>query len=280
MKPIILCIMDGVGMRKEKHGNAFLQANTPNFDKLWKNYPNSLLIASGKEVGLPENQMGNSEVRHTNIGAGRIVYQPLQIINNEVESKKIYDNLEINKVIDYVNQKDSKLHILGLLSDGGIHSHINHLFAMIDMAKKKNIKKLYLHMFLDGRDTKPASAKIFLDELNEYIKKTNLGVIATVSGRYYAMDRDNRWDRVKLAYDAIVDGNGNKDNNYDAVLEKSYENKVYDEFIIPTILDEKGKIESNDGLIVFNYRPDRLRELFSAITNQKFNGFKRKFIDG
>ncbi len=278
MKPIVLCILDGVGIRKEEHGNAFAQAAKPNFDFLWNKYPHSLLEASGELVGLPHGQMGNSEVGHMNIGAGRIVYQPLQLINEKIKNGDFFDNKEYIDVMDYVNERDSKLHIFGLLSDGGIHSHINHLFAILDMAKKNGIKKLYLHMFLDGRDTLPDVAETYLDKLAKKIDEIDLGVIATISGRYYAMDRDNRWDRVSLAYNAIANADGIEYDNYHDAIKDSYANKIYDEFVLPTVLDKNGTVEENDGMILFNYRPDRGRELFSAFTNPKFTGFERKFI--
>ena len=278
MKPIVLCILDGVGIRNEEHGNAFAQAAKPNFDFLWSKYPHSLLEASGELVGLPHGQMGNSEVGHMNIGAGRIVYQPLQLINEKIKNGDFFNNEEYKNVMEYVNEKDSKLHIFGLLSDGGIHSHINHLFAILDMAKQNGVKKLYLHMFLDGRDTLPEVAETYLNELSKKIKDIDLGVIATISGRYYAMDRDNRWDRVSLAYNAIANADGIEYSNYHDAIKDSYANKIYDEFVLPTVLDKNGKVEENDGMILFNYRPDRGRELFSAFTNPKFTGFERRFI--
>jgi len=278
MKPIVLCILDGVGIRKEEHGNAFAKATKPNFDFLWNKYPHSLLEASGELVGLPYGQMGNSEVGHMNIGAGRIVYQPLQLINEKIKNGEFFNNEEYKNVMEYVNKRDSKLHIFGLLSDGGIHSHINHLFAILDMAKQNGVKKVYLHMFLDGRDTLPEVAEKYLDELSKKISDINLGIIATISGRYYAMDRDNRWDRVSLAYNAIANADGIEYSNYHDAIKDSYTNKIYDEFVLPTVLDKSGVVEENDGMILFNYRPDRGRELFSALTNPKFTGFERKFI--
>ncbi len=278
MKPVVLCILDGVGIRKEEHGNAFAKAAKPNFDFLWNKYPHSLLEASGELVGLPHGQMGNSEVGHMNIGAGRVVYQPLQLINEKIKSGEFFNNEEYKNVMEYVTEKDSKLHVFGLLSDGGIHSHINHLFAILDMAKQNGVKKLYLHMFLDGRDTLPEVAEMYLDNLSKKIEDINLGVIATISGRYYAMDRDNRWDRVSLAYNAIANADGIEYSNYHDAIKDSYANKIYDEFVLPTVLDKSGMVEENDGMILFNYRPDRGRELFSALTNPKFTGFERKFI--
>jgi 2,3-bisphosphoglycerate-independent phosphoglycerate mutase len=279
MQPLVLCILDGVGIRNEKHGNAFSMAKKPNFDFLWNKYPHSLLEASGELVGLPHGQMGNSEVGHMNIGAGRVVYQPLQLINEKIKNKEFYDNKEYLSVIDYVNKNNSKLHIFGLLSDGGIHSHINHLFAIMDMAKQNGIKKLYLHMFLDGRDTLPDVAEKYLDMLSTKINELDLGVIATISGRYYAMDRDNRWERVILAYNAITKAEGPKYDNYSDAIKSSYDKKIYDEFVLPTVIDSDGIVEENDGLILFNYRPDRGRELFSALTNPIFSGFQRPFIN-
>ena len=276
MKPIVLCIMDGVGIRKSMHGNAYKMANKPNLDYLYNNYPHSLLEASGELVGLPSGQMGNSEVGHMNIGAGRIVYQPLQLINEKIKNKEFFENVEFDKVFNHVLDNNSNLHLLGLLSDGGIHSHINHLLALIDNALNKGVKHIYLHMFLDGRDTLPDSAIKYLDILSE---KLNDNVkLATLSGRYYAMDRDNRWDRIKLAYDAIVNGVGIKKENYKEAIEDSYKNNELDEFVKPVILDESGMIKENDGLILFNFRPDRGRELFSALTNSEFKGFEREQI--
>lgn len=279
MKPILLCILDGVGIRNSEHGNAFMQAKKPNFDYLWNKYPHSLLEASGELVGLPEGQMGNSEVGHMNIGAGRIVYQPLQLITEKIKNKEFFENKEFLNVIKHTKENNSKLHIFGLLSDGGIHSHISHLFALIDMAKANGVEKLYLHMFLDGRDTLPNIAEKYLDELSNKLKEVNIGVIATISGRYYAMDRDNRWDRIKLAYDAITEGKGEEYSNYHDAIKDSYDKEIYDEFVLPTVFDKSGIVEENDGLILFNFRPDRGRELFSALTNPDFKGFERPFIN-
>ena len=275
MKKAILCILDGVGIREKKLGNAFMNTNKKTFDYLWENYPHSLLEASGEYVGLPNKQMGNSEVGHTNIGAGRIVYQSLELINKSIKEKSIYQNKNILEIMNHVKENNSNLHIFGLLSDGGIHSHINHLFAILEMCKQQNIKNVYIHAFLDGRDTLPNIAVKFLDELNEKIKELGLGTLSTISGRYYSMDRDNNWDRIKLSYDAIVYGKGNKNNNYKEAINDYYSKNIYDEFIPPTIIEEK-LIKDNDGLILFNYRPDRARELFTALTNNDFNEFETK----
>ena len=279
MKPILLCILDGVGIREEIKGNAFKMANKPNFDFLWNNYPHSLLEASGELVGLPEGQMGNSEVGHMNIGAGRIVYQPLQLINEKIKNHDFFENTRFKEIFEHVNNNNSNLHLFGLLSDGGIHSHINHLLALIDNALENNVKNIYLHMFLDGRDTLPNSALKYLDILNEKIKNHTNVKLATIAGRFYAMDRDNRWERVKLAYDAIVNGIGIEKDNYKDAIESSYANNELDEFVKPTIFDKNGIVKENDGLILFNFRPDRGRELFSALTNPNFNGFEREFIN-
>lgn len=279
MKPLVLCILDGVGISENRHGNAFLQANTPNFDKLWNKYPHSLLEASGNLVGLPFNQMGNSEVGHMNIGAGRIVYQPLELINKNIYEKTFFRNEELLSVINHVKINNSKLHLCGLVSDGGIHSHINHLFALIDMAKQEGIEELYIHAFLDGRDTLPRIAPTFLKQLQDKLDMVGIGVIATLSGRYYAMDRDNRWDRIKLAYQNMTTLTYKIDEDYSSVIENSYQDGVDDEFVKPVLLDEKGIVSDNDGMICFNFRPDRLRELFSAFTNPNFSAFERPFIN-
>ena len=279
MKPILLCILDGVGIRNEEKGNAFLKANKPNFDYLWNNYPHSLLEASGELVGLPEGQMGNSEVGHMNIGAGRIVYQPLQLINEKIKKKEFFENERFKEIFKHVKENRSNLHLFGLLSDGGIHSHINHLLALIDNAVNNNVENIYLHMFLDGRDTLPSSAMKYLDILNEKINEYPNVKLATLAGRFYAMDRDNNWDRIKYAYDAITKAEGLNFDNYKEAIEASYAKEEYDEFVKPSILDANGIVKENDGLILFNFRPDRGRELFSVLTNKEFKGFDRPFIE-
>ena len=276
MKKVILCIMDGIGIRKEDHGNAVRVADTKNLNMLIEKYPRSLLDASGNSVGLPEGQMGNSEVGHTNIGAGRIVYQPLELINNEIETKKIYDNENINEVINHVKKNNSRLHLLGLLSDGGIHSHIDHLFEILDMCKEKGIKDVYIHVFTDGRDTLPNSGIIYIKQLQDKLKKLGFGKIASISGRYYSMDRDNNWDRVRKCYDVVVNGLGKTYEDPIQYMNESYEKEITDEFIKPILIDKSGIIKNNDGLLVFNFRPDRLRELFKVISNKSFNEFPHK----
>ena len=276
MKPVVLAILDGVGIRKEKRGNAFKQAYTPIFNNLIKKYPHSKLLASGEAVGLPKGQMGNSEVGHLNIGAGRIVYQPLEIINKAIKDKSILTNKKILNVIKHVKKENSNLHILGLLSDGGVHSHINHLIAMLDIAKENNLEKVYFHIFSDGRDTSPTSAKVYLEKLLQAIKEQGLGKISTISGRYYAMDRDKRWERTKLAYDALVLGQGEKEKDPLKVIKQSYEKEIFDEFILPNVINEEGIIQDNDGLIFANFRPDRATQILTALTNSSFKDFEIK----
>ena len=265
-KPLVLCILDGVGISEKTYKNAFYNANTPTIDYLMNNYSNCVLSASGSEVGLPNGQMGNSEVGHINIGSGRIVYQSLEMINNAINSGEFYSNENLLKVINHVKNNNSKLHLMGLISDGGIHSHINHLLALIDMCKQNEVKEIYFHLFTDGRDTDIHSAPTFIKKLEDKINENNLGVISTVSGRYYAMDRDNNYDRLKLAYDAICYGIGKNYDNVYSVFNDQYENNITDEFIVPSVIN-KNTLDDNDGIIVWNYRPDRLREMCMAITN-------------
>lgn len=265
-QPLLLCILDGCGLREETIGNAFKNANKPTFDYLISNYPHTTLEASGNLVGLPSGQMGNSEVGHMNIGAGRIVYQPQELINNAIKTGEFFKNENILKVIEHTKLNNSKLHIMGLISDGGIHSHIDHLLAIVEMCKQQNVKEIFFHLFTDGRDTDIHSAPTFIKKLEAKITEINIGKITTISGRYYAMDRDNNYDRLKLAYDAICYGIGNHYSNPEELLKSSYNQNITDEFIIPSIINE-GKLSDNDGIIVFNYRPDRLREMCTAITN-------------
>lgn len=270
-QPIILTILDGYGLRDETHGNAVKLADNKTFNMLWKKYPHTQLQASGQAVGLPKGQMGNSEVGHMNIGAGRIVYQPLELINNSIEDKSFFQNEELLKVIEHTNNNNSKLHIMGLISDGGVHSHINHLLALLDLCKKKNVKRLYLHLFTDGRDVSPTSSYTYISTIIEKLKKIGIGTIATLSGRYYAMDRDNNYDRLKKSYDAIVYGKGPRYDSCKGCIDDYYSKGITDEFIIPSIINKDGTIEDNDGIITYNYRKDRIRELFTALTNPTFN---------
>ena len=266
MQKIVLCILDGCGIRESSDGNAFKNANKPCFDMLMNKYPNSILQASGPYVGLPAGQMGTSEVGHMNLGSGRIALQPLEAINSSIIDKSLFNNKEIINVLNHVKDNNSALHLIGLLSDGGVHSHIDHLLAILDMCKQNNVKNVYIHVITDGRDTYEKSALTYLDILNNKIKEIGIGKITTISGRYYAMDRDNNYDRLALAYNAYVYGKGKKYSSYQELIEESYNNNVYDEFIIPSILEEK-TISDNDGVITFNFRKDRLREMFTCITN-------------
>ena len=272
MKPLLLCILDGVGLKDNTKGNALNIAQTPNLDKLIKEYPNSKLNASENYVGLPAGQMGNSEVGHINIGTGRKVKQPIDIINEEIEKNTLKDNEILKEIIKHVQNNNSTMHICGLLSDGGIHSHINHLFALIDILKDKNIKVCY-HIFTDGRDTKPKESLKYIKQLEEKIKETNLGKIATISGRYYAMDRDNRWDRINKTYREMTEIT--KEYSIEEKIKDSYKKEITDEFIEPFTVNNT-IIKNNDGILVFNFRPDRLRELFTAITNDNFSEFQTK----
>lgn len=279
MKKVIFTILDGFGIRDEEKGNAVKNASTKAIDKLLKEFPNSELKASGEEVGLPKGQMGNSEVGHITIGSGRIVNQPLQKINKALEDKSFYNNKEILKAIDHAKKNNSKLHILGLLSDGGVHSHINHIFALIKMAKDEGIEKLYVHAFLDGRDVAYNSAGTYIEKLENYLKEQKIGKLASLSGRYYSMDREKMWDKTKQSYDALVYKEAPIISDYKTVLEENYKKGIYDEFIPPTIIDEEGIIEENDSMIVANFRPDRIPQLIGAFAVEDFNHFKTKKID-
>lgn len=278
-KQYVLMILDGVGLNDDERGNAFKLANTPNIDRYVEKYPNTYIQTSGMAVGLPEGQMGNSEVGHTNIGAGRIVYQELTRITKEINEEKFFENDVLLNAINHVKENDSALHFVGLVSDGGVHSHIDHLYALLEMAKRQNVEKVYVHAILDGRDTSPTSAVDYLKNLEDKMKEIGVGKVATLSGRYYAMDRDNRWDRVKLAYDAIVNGKGNNFKTVQKAVETSYEAQEFDEFVKPiVIVDEEqniiAKLQENDSVVYFNFRPDRARELTKAITMPDFNEFE------
>lgn len=279
MKKVLLCILDGVGLSEESYGNAFYQADTPCIDKLMREYPNSKLNASGEFVGLPDGQMGNSEVGHMNIGAGRIVYQPLGLINAKIKDESFYSREVFRSVFSHVREKKSKLHIMGLLSDGGIHSHIDHFMALLEMCRKEEVNQVYFHVFMDGRDTSPYSGEKYIRLLEDKMNELNIGKIATISGRYYAMDRDNNYDRIKLAYDAMVNGDGEV---YDTALEAWSSNQrkdITDEFIVPAVIDKAGMIEEQDGIIFANFRPDRVRELGACLTNPEFKGFERELLE-
>lgn len=278
--PVAIIILDGYGQRDEVVGNAVKQANTPNFDRYWNHYAHSTLKASGLDVGLPDGQMGNSEVGHTNIGAGRIVYQSLTRIDKAIEDAEFEKNEALNHAIDHALENNSALHLFGLLSDGGVHSHLNHLYALLKMAKERGVKETYIHAFLDGRDVAPMSAYGYMEDLLKVMKELNYGKVATVSGRFYAMDRDKRWERVSKAYEAIVDGIGVKATNPLEAIKESYDNGVNDEFLIPVVIEEDGKpvgsVKDNDSVIFFNFRPDRAIQLSNAFTDKEWEHFERK----
>jgi len=276
MKPIVLAILDGFGYREEEKGNAIKMANTPNIDYLFNNYPHSLLDASGEEVGLPKGQMGNSEVGHLNIGAGRIVYQPLTFIDKKISNGEIFNNKKLLELIEHIKKNDSKLHLMGLVSDGGVHSHIEHLFALLELCKKEDLNKVYIHVITDGRDTLPDSALTYINQLQEKIDEIGVGVIASVSGRFYAMDRDNRWDRTEKYYNTVVKGEIYQEFSINSFVEKSFDKKVYDEFIEPGLFDTDGIIDNNDGVVFFNFRSDRANQILMTLANPGFNKFEVK----
>lgn len=278
--PVAIIILDGFGKRDEITGNAVAQANKPNFDRYWDQFPHNQLKASGLDVGLPDGQMGNSEVGHTNIGAGRIVYQSLTRIDKAIEDGEFQTNEPLNNAMAYSVDKDSNLHLFGLLSDGGVHSHQNHLYALLDMAKAKGIKHTYVHAFLDGRDVAPDSAVKYMTELVAYMDKINYGEVATVSGRFYAMDRDKRWERVEKAYQALVSGEGVSATDPVEAIKASYANEVMDEFVLPIVIEKDGQpvgsVKDNDAIIFFNFRPDRAIQLSNAFTDLEWEHFARK----
>ena len=282
-KPVMLMILDGFGINEKEDGNAVKLANTPNIDKLMKKYPNTDIYASGPHVGLPEGQMGNSEVGHTNIGAGRIVYQELTKITKSIEDGNFFAIPEFIEAIENCKKYNSKLHILGLVSDGGVHSHIRHLYGLLEMAKRRDFENVYVHCFLDGRDTPPASAENYITQLEEKMREKGIGKIASLSGRYYAMDRDKRWDRVKKCYDALVNGEGNKATSATIAIENSYQKEVFDEFVEPTVICNGetpiATIQEHDSVIFFNFRPDRAREITRTIVDKDFNEFETKKMD-
>lgn len=278
-KPTVLMILDGFGLNDKQEANAVYEASTPNIDKLMKEYPFVRGNASGLAVGLPDGQMGNSEVGHLNMGAGRIVYQELTRITKEIEDGDFFKNEALLAGMKNVKDNNSSLHLYGLLSDGGVHSHITHLYGLLEMAKREGIENVYVHCFLDGRDTAPTSGKGFMEQLEAKMKEIGVGEIATVSGRYYAMDRDNRWDRVEKAYRALVLGDGNRVPNAVEAVAASYAEDVTDEFVVPTVVERDGKpvatIEDNDTIIFFNFRPDRAREISRTFCMDEFEGFDR-----
>ena len=279
-KPVALIIMDGFGHTTQKEGSAIDKANIPNIKRLVKEYPNTLINASGLDVGLPNGQMGNSEVGHTNIGAGRIVYQDLTRITKSIEDGDFFINEVLCQAME--NGKEKALHIMGLLSDGGVHSHIDHLKALLKMASQKGVQKVYVHAFTDGRDTDPQSAIHYVREIEDYMEEIKCGQFATVNGRYYAMDRDKRWERIEKAYNAMVLGQGEVATSASDAVENSYKNGNNDEFIVPTVITKDnqpvGKINDGDSVIFFNFRPDRAREITRAIVSDEFSGFEKSPI--
>lgn len=283
-KTTMLMIIDGYGINKEEKGNAVKAANTPNLDKLFKTCPSTEVYTSGLKVGLPEGQMGNSEVGHTNIGAGRIVYQQLTRITKSIEDGDFFSIPEFIGAIENCKKNNSKLHILGLVSDGGVHSHIRHLYGLLEMAKRRDFNEVYVHCFLDGRDTPPASAENYITKLENKMKEKGIGKIASLSGRYFAMDRDKRWDRVQKAYNAMVNGEGEKSTSATKAIEDSYQKEVFDEFVEPTVICNGdlpvATIDRNDSVILFNFRPDRAREITRTLVDTEFSDFEtRKDLD-
>ncbi len=282
-KPVVLMVLDGYGLNDRTEGNAIAMANTPVMDKLMAECPFVKGQASGLAVGLPDGQMGNSEVGHMNIGAGRIIYQDLTRITKAIEDGDFFENKALLTAIDNCKKNNSDLHLWGLLSDGGVHSHIDHLYGLLELCKKQGLENVYVHAFLDGRDTPPASGKDYIEQLEAKMKEIGVGKVASLSGRYYAMDRDNNWDRVQKAYDSLVKGEGVKATSAVKAMEDSYAQDVTDEFVLPTVItDEVGNplsvVKDNDSVIFFNFRPDRAREITRAFCDDKFTGFERPFL--
>ncbi|GAB6100155.1 2,3-bisphosphoglycerate-independent phosphoglycerate mutase [Halanaerocella petrolearia] len=280
-KPLALIILDGFGCNSKEEMNGVKAANTPNFDKLWNEYPSTTIQASGKEVGLPEGQMGNSEVGHLNLGSGRIVYQDFTRINLAIEEDKLNDNEAIKGAIKNAKENNSALHLLGLLSDGGVHSHNKHLYGLLEVAKEEGLDDVYVHAILDGRDTPPSSAEKYVQELEEKLAQIGVGEIATIGGRYYYMDRDNNWERTEKAYNAMCFSQGNKAESALEAVKSSYAEDTTDEFVLPTVVvDEAGdpvaKVEEDDSAVFFNFRADRARQLTRALNDVTLKGFERQ----
>ncbi|MEG0442620.1 MAG: 2,3-bisphosphoglycerate-independent phosphoglycerate mutase [Carnobacterium sp.] len=277
--PVAIVILDGFGWRNEVMGNAVAQAKKPNFDRYMATYPHSQLKASGLDVGLPAGQMGNSEVGHTNIGAGRIVYQSLTRIDKAIEEGEFQSNPALSDAMNQAIENHANLHLFGLLSDGGVHSHLNHLISLLKTAKEKGVANVYIHAFLDGRDVAPNSGAGYIEQLEKAIKEIGIGEIATVSGRFYAMDRDKRWERVEKAYNAIAHGEGVKATDALEAVKASYASEKFDEFVLPTVIEKDGKavgtVEDNDSIIFFNFRPDRAIQLSNAFTDDEWEHFDR-----
>ena len=280
MKKLLLAILDGYGYSEKSDGNAVKNSNTPNLDRILKENPSVLISASGMDVGLPDGQIGNSEVGHTNLGAGRVVYQGLTRISKSIQDRDFFENPAFLKAIENCKENKKKLHILGLISNGGVHSHLSHLFALLELAKSQGVEEVFLHCFTDGRDVDIRSAAGYLEEIQKEIEKLQIGKIATVIGRYFAMDRDNRWERLELAYKAMVDGEGEFCQDINKKIQELYKAGETDEFLKPMICDksglENGFIEENDSIVFFNFRPDRARQLTRALTERNFDNFERK----
>ena len=275
-KPLALIILDGFGCSPSDYGNAIHMAKKPNLDHLFATCPHTKIGASGMDVGLPDGQMGNSEVGHTNIGAGRIVYQELTRITKSIKDGDFFENKAFANAVENCKKNDSALHLMGLMSDGGVHSHNTHLFALVELAKRAGLTKVFVHCFMDGRDVPPSSGKGFIAELEQKLSEIGVGKIATVMGRYYAMDRDNRWDRVEKAYAAMAYGEGINNPSAVNAMEMSYKNNVTDEFVMPTVCVENAGIKAHDSIIFFNFRPDRAREIARTFVDPDFKGFERK----
>ena len=279
-KVTMLMILDGFGKNPNKEGNALKNSTKPNIDKLMMTCPTAEVYASGEAVGLPEGQMGNSEVGHTNIGAGRIVYQELTRITKSIEDGDFFSIPEFTKAIENCKQNHTKLHIMGLVSDGGVHSHQRHLYALLELAKRKGLDDVYVHCFMDGRDTLPASGEVYIQKLEEKMKEKGIGKIATISGRFYAMDRDKRWNRIQKAYDAMVYGKGEYYSSATDAIESSYQKEIFDEFVVPAVIKNADKpvatIDDGDSVIFFNFRPDRARQITRALVDPDFNEFETK----
>lgn len=275
-KPLALIILDGFGYNPDRYGNAIAAADTPTIDRLLWECPHTFIGASGMDVGLPDGQMGNSEVGHTNIGAGRIVYQELTRITKAIDEGTFFENDVLRGAIDNCKKTGGALHLMGLLSDGGVHSHNTHLYGLLEMAKRSGLEKVYVHCFLDGRDVPPSSGAGFVQELSDKMEEIGVGKIATVMGRYYAMDRDNRWERVEKAYRAITAGEGEHVSCPVAAVKKSYEDGVTDEFVVPAVVDGMEPLKDGDSCVFFNFRPDRAREITRTIVDDDFTGFARE----
>ena len=275
-KPVALIIMDGYGLNETTEGNAIAAAKTPNLDKYFAEYPHTKLEASGLAVGLPDGQMGNSEVGHTNIGAGRVVYQMLVKISKDIEDGTILENKALLDAIKSAKENNKALHFIGLLSDGGVHSHNEHLYGLLEMAKKNGLNDVYIHTFHDGRDVPPTSGIDYMQQLVDKMDEIGVGKVATICGRFYAMDRDNAWDRVEKAYNAMVMGEGIEAADPVEAIKNSYANDVTDEFIVPTVIDKNGMIKEGDSVVMINFRPDRARQITRTFVDPMFDGFVRK----